>query len=341
MRSSRRAALGKPLTIMQSSGGAMSAAAAAERPIHIIESGPAAGVVGAAELARRLGDMQPAQLRHGRHDRQGGARRERAGSCASTALEVGGGINIAGRLLERRRLSRAARRRSTSRRWAPAAAASRGSMRAAGCGRARERGRRAGARVLRARRHAADGHRCERRPRLHQSTRARRRRTCPSGATLAAACALDAHVARPLGSRLRRRRLGRASRRERHDGARAARRVDRARSRSARSTHAGLRRQRTGACGDARAPARHSSASWCRPCPGVFSALGMLFPDVEHHYVRTFKRRLDVSTRGARRGVRRARSRKARRAARGRLRRRPPSLRALASTCAMPARIRS
>jgi N-methylhydantoinase A len=36
----------KPLTIMQSSGGAMSAAAAAERPIHIIESGPAAGVVG-------------------------------------------------------------------------------------------------------------------------------------------------------------------------------------------------------------------------------------------------------------------------------------------------------
>ena len=35
----------------------MSAAAAAERPIHIIESGPAAGVVGAAELARRLGDL--------------------------------------------------------------------------------------------------------------------------------------------------------------------------------------------------------------------------------------------------------------------------------------------
>jgi N-methylhydantoinase A len=30
------------------------------------------------------------------------------------------------------------------------------------------------------------------------------------------------------------------------------------------------------------------------PVPGVFSALGMLFPDVEHHYVRTFKRRLDA-----------------------------------------------
>jgi N-methylhydantoinase A len=50
-------AIARPLTIMQSSGGAMSAAAAAERPIHIIESGPAAGVVGAAELARRLGNL--------------------------------------------------------------------------------------------------------------------------------------------------------------------------------------------------------------------------------------------------------------------------------------------
>jgi N-methylhydantoinase A len=44
-----------PLLIMQSNGGLMSAAAAAARPIHIIESGPAAGVVGAQVLARRLG----------------------------------------------------------------------------------------------------------------------------------------------------------------------------------------------------------------------------------------------------------------------------------------------
>jgi N-methylhydantoinase A len=88
----------QPLTIMQSSGGAMSAAAAAERPIHIIESGPAAGVVGAAELARRLGDLsllsfdmggttaKAALIDHGRFLRV-------------NSLEVGGGINIAGRLL--------------------------------------------------------------------------------------------------------------------------------------------------------------------------------------------------------------------------------------------------
>jgi N-methylhydantoinase A len=44
-----------PLLIMQSNGGLMSDAAAAARPIHIIESGPAAGVVGAQALARRLG----------------------------------------------------------------------------------------------------------------------------------------------------------------------------------------------------------------------------------------------------------------------------------------------
>jgi N-methylhydantoinase A len=43
-----------PLLIMQSNGGLMTDAAAAQKPIHIIESGPAAGVVGAQVLARRL-----------------------------------------------------------------------------------------------------------------------------------------------------------------------------------------------------------------------------------------------------------------------------------------------
>ena len=43
-----------PLLIMQSNGGLMTAAAAAATPMHIIESGPAAGVVGAQVLARRM-----------------------------------------------------------------------------------------------------------------------------------------------------------------------------------------------------------------------------------------------------------------------------------------------
>jgi N-methylhydantoinase A len=88
-----------PLRIMQSNGGAMGAEAAAARPIHIIESGPAAGVVGAAEIAAKLGyadvltfDMggttaKAAMIEDGRFDRVG-------------ELDVGAGINYAARLLK-------------------------------------------------------------------------------------------------------------------------------------------------------------------------------------------------------------------------------------------------
>lgn len=87
-----------PLLVMQSNGGAMRARAAAERPIHIIESGPAAGVVGAVEMARRIGRPDVITFDMG-------------GTTAKTAIieggevtrvseyEVGGGINLAGRLL--------------------------------------------------------------------------------------------------------------------------------------------------------------------------------------------------------------------------------------------------
>ena len=45
-----------PLQLMQSNGGLASATFAAAAPAHIIESGPAAGVVGGAALARRLNE---------------------------------------------------------------------------------------------------------------------------------------------------------------------------------------------------------------------------------------------------------------------------------------------
>jgi len=45
-------AIGSPLLLMQSNGGLTPAAAAAEMPVHIIESGLAAGVIGAQSLAR-------------------------------------------------------------------------------------------------------------------------------------------------------------------------------------------------------------------------------------------------------------------------------------------------
>lgn len=90
--------ISRPLTIMQSSGGAMGAAAAAERPIHIIESGPAAGVVGAAELARRLGNLSLLSFDMGGTTAKA-ALVDQGQYLRVGSLEVGGGINISGRLL--------------------------------------------------------------------------------------------------------------------------------------------------------------------------------------------------------------------------------------------------
>lgn len=48
-------AIKSPLWLMQSNGGLLSAETAAEMPMHIIESGPAGGVIGAQAIARTLG----------------------------------------------------------------------------------------------------------------------------------------------------------------------------------------------------------------------------------------------------------------------------------------------
>ena len=91
--------IGGPLRIMQSNGGAMGVEAAAARPVNIIESGPSAGVVGAAEIARKLAyenvltfDMggttaKAAMIEGGRYDRVG-------------ELDVGAGINFGARFLK-------------------------------------------------------------------------------------------------------------------------------------------------------------------------------------------------------------------------------------------------
>ena len=51
----RRIGIDVPLLLMQSNGGLTTARAAAVTPMHIIESGPAAGVVGVQALTRRIG----------------------------------------------------------------------------------------------------------------------------------------------------------------------------------------------------------------------------------------------------------------------------------------------
>ena len=87
-----------PLQLMQSNGGLASSAFAAESPAHIIESGPAAGVVGAAALARRLDESQIITFDMGGTTAKAGLV-ENGEVLRTEALEVGGGVMAGSRLL--------------------------------------------------------------------------------------------------------------------------------------------------------------------------------------------------------------------------------------------------
>jgi N-methylhydantoinase A len=87
-----------PLQLMQSNGGLASASFAAESPAHIIESGPAAGVVGGAALARRLGEPRIVTFDMGGTTAKAGLVED--GEVLRTeAIEVGGGVMAGSRLL--------------------------------------------------------------------------------------------------------------------------------------------------------------------------------------------------------------------------------------------------
>jgi N-methylhydantoinase A len=87
-----------PLQLMQSNGGLASAAFAAESPAHIIESGPAAGVVGGAALARRLDEQRIITFDMGGTTAKAGLV-EDGEVLRSEAIEVGGGVMAGSRLL--------------------------------------------------------------------------------------------------------------------------------------------------------------------------------------------------------------------------------------------------
>src|SRR6185437_692263 len=87
-----------PLQLMQSNGGLASVAFAAAAPAHIIESGPAAGVVGAAVLARRLSEPRVITFDMGGTTAKAGLV-EGGEVLRSEALEVGGGVMAGSRLL--------------------------------------------------------------------------------------------------------------------------------------------------------------------------------------------------------------------------------------------------
>lgn len=95
------AQIGAPIRIMQSNGGVMSDAAAAMKPSHIIESGPAAGVVGGAYLARQAGIDNLITFDMGGTTAK--ASMVEAGEpTLTTEYEVGAGISLSSRLVKGR-----------------------------------------------------------------------------------------------------------------------------------------------------------------------------------------------------------------------------------------------
>ncbi len=87
-----------PLHLMQSNGGLASAATAAAAPARIVESGPAAGVVGAAVLARRLGMARAITFDMGGTTAKAGVV-EGGEVLRAEAMEVGAGVMAGARLL--------------------------------------------------------------------------------------------------------------------------------------------------------------------------------------------------------------------------------------------------
>ncbi|MAG37189.1 MAG: hydantoinase [Dehalococcoidia bacterium] len=89
--------LAAPVFMMQSAGGMMTAAQAAERPVHVIESGPAAGVMGAASLAATMQVPNVITLDMGGTTAKASVIED--GRITRTHdYEVGGGISLSARL---------------------------------------------------------------------------------------------------------------------------------------------------------------------------------------------------------------------------------------------------
>jgi len=86
------------LRLMQSNGGLATAGFAAAQPARIVESGPAAGVVGGAALAKRLGEARVITFDMGGTTAKAGLVED--GEAARTeAMEIGAGVMAGSRLL--------------------------------------------------------------------------------------------------------------------------------------------------------------------------------------------------------------------------------------------------
>jgi N-methylhydantoinase A len=94
----KAAGIAAPLRLLQSNGGLAAPAFAAAFPAHIVESGPAAGVVGAAALARKLGEERLISFDMGGTTAKAGLV-EAGEVLRAEAMEVGGGVLAGARLL--------------------------------------------------------------------------------------------------------------------------------------------------------------------------------------------------------------------------------------------------
>jgi N-methylhydantoinase A len=88
-----------PLHIMQSNGGTMSAAAAAAKPAFLVESGPAAGVIACADIARSAGLGNVISFDMGGTTAKA-AIVEDGEPARTTEYEVGAGINVSSKLVK-------------------------------------------------------------------------------------------------------------------------------------------------------------------------------------------------------------------------------------------------
>ena len=93
-----RIGIAAPLLLMQSNGGLTTARAAAVTPMHIIESGPAAGVVGVRALARRIGIDKAISFDMGGTTAKASLI-ESGEVTRATEYQVGAGIVLGSRLL--------------------------------------------------------------------------------------------------------------------------------------------------------------------------------------------------------------------------------------------------
>ena len=233
------------------------------RPIQTAQSGPAGGMLDAA-VARRSGGAEPADARHGRHQRRRRHHRRRRAAAHDRVRDRVG--RAGGDPADRHQVDRRRRRhdRLDRRRRLPAR-------------RSAERGRRAGTDLLRPRRHAG---------------RRSPTPTCCSAASIPTISSAAACISTPSPTRTRWRRSASRSGSSRSI---SPRRSSRSRTRtwpapsrwsrsSAATIHGASRCSRSaapGRCTRRRSRARSASRRCsCRMYPGDFSALGMLLADL-------------------------------------------------------------